>query len=80
MKKRLSKHGNSLALVIDKPILNLVGINEKTILSISTDGNSITIKPMRTKKAKISNDAKMQQVYENLVEKYAPALQKLAKN
>ena len=36
--KKLSKHGNSLALVIDRSILELLGIDEQTALEISTDG------------------------------------------
>jgi len=44
--KKLSKHGNSLALVIDKPILELLGIDENTPLHISTDGKELTMKPL----------------------------------
>lgn len=80
MKKRLSKHGNSFAIVIDKPILDLLSIDEKTVLNISTDGNNIIIKPTRSKKSIINSDAKMQRIYEEIVEHYAPALKKLAKN
>ena len=35
---KLSKHGNSLARVIDRPILELLGIDEGTDVDISTDG------------------------------------------
>jgi antitoxin MazE len=80
MKKRLSKHGNSLAIIIDKPILDLLSINEKTVLSISTDGSRIIIEPKRVKQMTVSDDEKMQKIYEKLVEKYAPALKKLADN
>src|SRR5207249_788802 len=38
MIKKLSKHGNSLALVMDRSILDLLHIDEKTSLNISTDG------------------------------------------
>jgi antitoxin component of MazEF toxin-antitoxin module len=31
MNKKLTKHGNSLALVIDKPILELLKIKESTL-------------------------------------------------
>jgi hypothetical protein len=34
--KKLCKHGNSLALVIDRSILELLGIDEETTLDIST--------------------------------------------
>jgi len=50
MIKKLSKHGNSLALVIDRPILELLGIDERTSLSISTDGEALVIVPVRDKK------------------------------
>lgn len=34
----------------------------------------------QTKQANISDDKKMQKIYEKLVEKYSPALKKLADN
>ncbi len=40
MLKKLTKHGNSLALVIDRPILDLLKIDTETPLDISTDGNA----------------------------------------
>ncbi len=80
MKKRLSKHGNSFAVIIDKPILDLLSITEKTVLSISTDGSRIIIEPKRVKQMTVSDDKKMQKIYEKLVERYAPALKKLADN
>ncbi len=46
MIKNLVKHGNSYALVIDKPILELLGITPDTPLEISTpDGKSLTMAP-----------------------------------
>ena len=48
--KKLSKHGNSLALVIDRPILELLGMDEGTPLEISTDGQALVIVPVRDKK------------------------------
>jgi len=45
MIKRLVKHGNSLALVIDKAILELLNIDAETPLSITTDGNRLVIGP-----------------------------------
>lgn len=80
MKKRLSKHGNSFAIIIDKPILDLLSINEKTVLTLTTDGSRIIIEPKRTKKMIISDDKKMQKIYEKIVDRYAPTLKKLADN
>jgi len=45
MTKYLTQHGNSAALIIDKPILALLGINMTTPLEISTDGRSLVISP-----------------------------------
>ena len=47
MIKKLSRHGNSLALVIDKPILELLKIQAETPLEVSTDGRALIITPSR---------------------------------
>jgi antitoxin component of MazEF toxin-antitoxin module len=48
MLKKLIKHGNSLAIVIDKPILDLLKITEDTPLEIETlDGKSLHITPLK---------------------------------
>ncbi len=41
--KRLSRHGNSLALVIDRPLLELLEIGPETPLALTTDGKSFYI-------------------------------------
>jgi antitoxin MazE len=45
MVKKLTRHGNSLALVIDRPILDLLGIGADTPLQITTDGKGLHIVP-----------------------------------
>ena len=45
MVKKLTKHGNSLALVIDRPILDLLNIDHDTPLDITTDGKSLIVVP-----------------------------------
>jgi len=47
MIKRLSKHGNSLALVIDRGVLDLLKIDARTPLQITTDGELLLISPVR---------------------------------
>ena len=80
MKKKLTKHGNSFEVIIDKPILKLLSINEKTALKISTDGKIIIIEPLKTKKTSIeTSNKKLKESYNKLVEKYEPAMKKLAK-
>jgi antitoxin component of MazEF toxin-antitoxin module len=52
MLKRLTKHGNSLALVIDRPILDLLKIDTETPLEISTDGTRLIIAPAAAAQAR----------------------------
>ena len=49
MIKRLTDHGNSLALVIDRPVLELLKIDGDTPLEVSTDGQVLIISPVREK-------------------------------
>lgn len=74
MIKKLTKHGNSMALVIDRPILDLLNIERDTPLEISTDGNVLTITPVR--------DSERREHFENALEKankkYGRALKRLA--
>ena len=46
MTKRLARHGNSRALVIEKPILDLLGIDDDTVLQLHTDGESLILTPV----------------------------------
>jgi antitoxin component of MazEF toxin-antitoxin module len=47
MIKRLTKHGNSLALVIDRGVLDLLDIRADTPLSLTTDGKCLVVAPVR---------------------------------
>lgn len=76
--KKLVKHGNSLALVIEKPLLNVLGIDEKTNLVISIQDNSLIIKATPTKKVK--NKGEIDEIAKHIMKKYAPAFKKLAKS
>ncbi|HPS59333.1 MAG TPA: AbrB/MazE/SpoVT family DNA-binding domain-containing protein [Spirochaetota bacterium] len=46
MIKKMVQHGNSSALIIDKPIMELLHIDDDTPLEISTDGINIIISPV----------------------------------
>ncbi|MEZ6193732.1 MAG: AbrB/MazE/SpoVT family DNA-binding domain-containing protein [Phycisphaerales bacterium] len=50
MIKTLIKHGNSLALVVDKPILELLGITAETPLELTTNGDALMITPVRDRR------------------------------
>lgn len=74
MVKTLTKHGNSLALVIDRPVLDLLHIDEGTPLDISTDGNVLVIAPVRDKK----RQERLRKSLEKINRKYGRALKRLA--
>ena len=46
MIKKLSKHGNSRASVIESAVLDLLEITDETPLKITTDGNKLIIAPV----------------------------------
>ncbi len=74
MRKKLTKHGNSLALVIDKGVLELLDIDDKTPLDISTDGKMLIISPVRDEKRR----KQFEEAIEKVNRKYGRALKKLA--
>ncbi len=47
MLKRLARHGNSLALILDRGVLDLLEIDAETPLSITTDGKCLIVSPVR---------------------------------
>lgn len=52
MVKRLIRSGNSLALVIDRPLLDSLAIDAETDLELSTDGDVLVITPVRDRRRK----------------------------
>jgi antitoxin component of MazEF toxin-antitoxin module len=52
MRKNLSAIGNSLGLVIEKPILELLNITRDTELEVTTDGTRLIVEPVRQVEAK----------------------------
>jgi antitoxin component of MazEF toxin-antitoxin module len=73
MLKKLTRHGNSLALVIDKGVLDLLNIDDTTPLEISTDGTTLLISPVRDEKRK----KQFQEALEKVNTKYGRALKRL---
>jgi antitoxin MazE len=49
MTKKLTRTGNSLALVLDRALLEATGIDSATPLEVSTDGDVIVISPVRSR-------------------------------
>jgi antitoxin component of MazEF toxin-antitoxin module len=74
MIKHLTAHGNSAALVVDKPVLELLKINMDTPLEIKTDGNCLIITPLRDQARRKSFRAALAKVNR----KHGGTLRKLA--
>ena len=74
MIKNLVKHGNSWALVIDRPILDLLKISPESPLEISTDGHSMTICPA----ADTGKKSRVRAARKKVNAKHSKAFKKLA--
>ncbi|NPU95267.1 MAG: AbrB/MazE/SpoVT family DNA-binding domain-containing protein [Gammaproteobacteria bacterium] len=74
MIKTLTKHGNSLALVIEKPILELLGADAETPFDVTTDGQVLILSPIRDKGRREAFSAALDKVNA----RYPKALKKLA--
>ncbi len=74
MIKNLVKHGNSWAVVIDRPILDILKIDPESPLELTTDGKSILISPATGDDAKV----KVRQARAKVNAKHSEAFKKLA--
>jgi antitoxin MazE len=52
MRKKLSAIGNSLGIVIEKPILELLKIDRDTEFEMTTDGQRLILEPITTDRDK----------------------------
>ncbi|MCE9581431.1 MAG: AbrB/MazE/SpoVT family DNA-binding domain-containing protein [Planctomycetes bacterium] len=74
MIKRLAKHGNSWAIVIDRGVMDLLKIEPESPVSITTDGTRLLIEPVR----ETGNDARFRAVMKKVHRRYSKAFRKLA--
>jgi antitoxin MazE len=74
MVKKLTKHGNSLALIIDRPILDLLKIDPETPLDVSTDGKQLIVAPAKPSRRRKDFEAAQEWAHQ----RYGKAFRKLA--
>jgi antitoxin MazE len=74
MIKKLSAIGNSLGLIIERPILDLLDITKDTALEIKTDGEALIIRP-----AKLSKKVRIRASTKRMMVVHDQTLRKLAK-
>jgi antitoxin MazE len=58
MRKRLTAIGNSLGVVIEKPILDLLDIDRDTELEMRTDGKILILEPVRKRRQRVAQAAR----------------------
>ncbi len=75
MTKKLIRHGNSAALVLDKALLEILKVQMDTPLEVTTDGKNIIISPQVHEKA----EATLLQALERINVKHGAVLARLGK-
>ena len=75
MIKTLTKHGNSAALVIERPILDLLGASPDTAFEIVTDGKALILTPVKDP----SRSGRFRKSMEKTGKRYAKSFEELAK-
>jgi antitoxin MazE len=74
MIKTLTRHGNSYALVIDKPILELLRVSPETPFEIVTDGQCLVLAPIRDP----DEEKKFETALEMVHKRFGRAMKRLA--
>jgi antitoxin component of MazEF toxin-antitoxin module len=74
MVKQLTAIGNSLGLIIDRPILDLLHLDKDTPLELSTDGKALIVRP-----AAKGHKKRVKAAAERLMDAHDATLRKLAK-
>ena len=74
MIKTLKRHGNSMALVIEKPMMEALGITEETPLQVTVNGNALVVTPANVG----VGPERMRAITKELRKRYGPMLKRLA--
>ena len=71
---KMIRHGNSAAIIIDKPIMELLDFDIDTLLEISTDGRNLIVSPIKD----IGRMEKLKSSLSKINQKHWRTLEKLA--
>jgi antitoxin component of MazEF toxin-antitoxin module len=74
MIKKLTRTGNSIAVVLDKPLLDELGLDEDAEVEVSTNGQIIVIAPKRS----VARGRKFRNAAEKISRKYAGLFKRLS--
>jgi len=75
--KNLIKHGTSRAIIIDRPVLDLLSITDDTPLQVDTDGKRLIVTPLREDADQVRK-RKIRAASTRVVQRYGRAFKKLA--
>jgi antitoxin component of MazEF toxin-antitoxin module len=73
--KRLTKIGNSRAVIIDKPVLDVLGIEDDTEIQIAMENGALVLRPASV----TEHRAKFRAAQKRIIEKHGETFRKLAK-
>ena len=74
MIKKLTRTGNSIALVLDKPLLEELGLDENAEVEVSTNGQVIVITPKRSS----ARNRKFRKAVDKVDSRYAGLFKRLS--
>jgi antitoxin component of MazEF toxin-antitoxin module len=74
MIKKLTRTGNSIALVLDKPLLEELGLDENAEVEVSTNGQVLVITPKRSS----ARERKFRKAVDKVNSKYAGLFKRLS--
>ena len=74
MVKTLQRHGNSHALVLDRPILEMMGAREDTQFQLTVSNGSLIVTPINVGIGR----KKIDEIFKKLQPRYSDMLQHLA--
>lgn len=75
MVRKLTKQGNSLAFIVERPIRELMGIDANTLLNVTVEGRRLIIEPM----TEAQRDERLQKALDETNQEYGQDLRNLAK-
>lgn len=82
MIKKFAKHGNSVAIIVDKPLLKMLKMTKDSSFELILENGDLIIRPVRAKKKALSKKERLalvEQVADEVMDKYEEAFKKLAK-
>jgi antitoxin component of MazEF toxin-antitoxin module len=74
MRKRLVAIGNSLGIILEKPILELLNIQRETDLEMTTDGDALILRPIREERRR-----RVKAAARRVMDAHSETLRKLAR-